>query len=75
MKCTDCAKELTEHTAQWRADLCPECWDLRGLFMQGLRDGQIGKPTLELVQRHMIYKDGLAGPLMREVLGLDQPKI
>jgi hypothetical protein len=76
-KCNDCGTPDFRCTKATRADVCDDCWGLRGQILPALNSGRVTHAELSALQRTMANSrgSGRGARAMREALGLDQPQI
>lgn len=72
-KCHDCGTPDFIRTKATRADVCDECWELRGRIIPAFQGGNITNSEFLELQRTMANSrgSGRGARAMRNALGLD----
>jgi hypothetical protein len=73
MKCNDCGS--ADFTSSLRADVCLECFDLRGKLLDAVKSGSVSMDEFRELQHEISTGRGLAANAIRRVLGLSSPDL
>ena len=71
-KCRDCGTPDYKCERSKRADVCDDCWDLRGKLIPAVQAGRISVPEFQALQKTIANSNssGRGARAMREALGL-----
>lgn len=76
MRCNDCGKTAYENTVCQRADVCDDCFEMRGKLMQCVNAGMIPLVVFQQTQKRIANSHGSGRGLraMQEALNLSPTK-
>lgn len=76
-KCRDCGTPDYQCERSTRADVCDDCWDLRGQLIPAVQSGKITIPEFQALQKTIANSNSSSrgARAMREALGLNQSEL
>jgi hypothetical protein len=75
MKCNDCGSTNYNQSQAGRADVCPECFQLRLDLLNAVKSKLVSMDEFRELQRTLASGNGQAANAIRRVLGLTAPEL